>query len=182
MKDTKQEILDFWFEETKPAQWFQKNSEFDREISDRFLNDYNLCREGVYDGWQEEAKGCLALCILLDQFPRNMFRGSARAFKTDAQALLIARHAIGQGFDKTLDIAERRFIYLPYEHSENLSDQKTSVSLFEDIKDEDPQGYEYALKHLEVIERFGRFPHRNDVLGRENTDEEEKYLAQGGGF
>lgn len=174
--------MDFWFEETEPAQWFQKSSVFDREISDRFLNDYNLCREGVYDGWQDDAKGCLALCILLDQFPRNMFRGSAKAFQTDAQALLIAKKAVESGYDKSLNPTERRFIYLPYEHSENLGDQKTSVSLFEGMKEEDPQGYEYAVKHLEVIEKFGRFPHRNDVLGRENTDEEEKYLAEGGGF
>ena len=182
MKDTKQEILSFWFEEISPSQWFHKSEEFDRKISERFLADYNLAREGVYDGWQDEAKGCLALCILLDQFPRNMFRNSAKAFQTDQKSLLIAKHAVAKAYDKLLNATERRFIYLPYEHSENLNDQKTCVSLFEDIKDEDPQGYDYAIRHLKVIEEFGRFPHRNDVLGRENTDEEIEYLKNGGGF
>ncbi len=182
MKDTKQDILSFWFEETSPSQWFQKSTEFDRKITDRFLADYNLGKDGVYDGWQEENKGCLALCILLDQFPRNMFRASAKAFQTDHKALLIAKHAVSKGYDKVLNATERRFIYLPYEHSEHINDQKTAVKLFEDIKQDDPQGYEYALRHLKVIEEFGRFPHRNDALGRESTDEEKKYLAQGGGF
>lgn len=182
MKDTKQQILSFWFEETTPSQWFQKSDEFDREISDRFLTDYNLGKEGVYEGWKEEPKGCLALCILLDQFPRNMFRDTPQAFQTDHKSLLIAKHAVSKGYDKLLSAKKRRFIYLPYEHSENLNDQKTCVELFEDIKDEDPQGYDYAVRHLKVIEEFGRFPHRNKILGRDSTEEEQEYLKNGGGF
>ena len=182
MKDTKQQILSFWFEETNPSQWFQKSDEFDREISDRFLTDHNLGREGVYDGWKDGAKGCLALCILLDQFPRNMFRGSPQAFQTDEKALLIAKHAIAKGYDELLTPTQKRFVYLPYEHSENLNDQKTCVKLFEKIKDDDPQGYDYAVRHLKVIEQFGRFPHRNKALGRESTEEEIEYLENGGGF
>ncbi len=182
MKDTKQDILSFWFDDINPSQWFQKNDEFDRAISDRFLADYHLGKDGVYDGWRDEAKGCLALCILLDQFPRNMFRNTPQAFQTDSKALLIAKHAVSKGYDKLISEDQRRFLYLPYEHSENLNDQKICVELFEDIKNDDPQGYNYAVRHLRVIEKFGRFPHRNNALNRESTEEELEYLQNGGGF
>ncbi|MCB9973087.1 MAG: DUF924 domain-containing protein [Rhodospirillales bacterium] len=182
MKDTKQNILTFWFHDIPPSQWFQKNEEFDRQLSERFFADYLLARDGVYDGWMEDAQGCLALCILLDQFPRNMFRETAQAFETDAKALLIAKHAVAKGYDKMLEAIRRRFIYLPYEHSEHLNDQKTAVTLFETTRKEDPLGYDYALRHLEVIEKFGRFPHRNQALSRDSTPEEQAYLRAGGGF
>jgi uncharacterized protein (DUF924 family) len=177
MRDTKEEILSFWFEETRPSQWFQKNEEFDGQIRDRFHVSYKMARDGLCDSWNIDAQGCLALCILLDQFPRNMFRDSKQAFETDGKALLVAKHAIAKGYDQLLPPVKRRFIYLPFEHSESLNDQKRCVELFESIKDEDPLGYDYAVKHLEVIERFGRFPHRNKVLGRKNTPEEQEYLA-----
>src|SRR5690606_35231277 len=122
-------------------------------------------------------------CVVLDQFPRNMFRGSAKSFATDGKALLIAKQTVSKGFDLLVPPEKRRFIYLPYEHSEAMNDQKKSVELFARLKAEDPIGYEYALRHHEVIEKFGRFPHRNAVLGRESTPEEEEYLAQpGAGF
>lgn len=180
MRDTKEEILHFWFEETSPAQWFQKNDIFDGQITDRFLVTYEMAANGLCDGWSVDPDGCLALCILLDQFPRNMFRNSGRAFATDNKALLIAKHTVSKGFDQILPPIQRRFIYLPYEHSEKLADQKKSVTFFEGMKEEDPVGYDYALRHYDVIERFGRFPHRNKILGRENTQEEEEYLAQPG--
>lgn len=182
MKDTKSNVLDFWFQETSPSQWFQRSDLFDREISERFYTDYNLASDGVYDGWKNEAEGCLALCLLLDQFPRNMFRGSPMMFMTDEKALLIAKHAVAKGYDMMLAPLQRRFLYLPYEHSESLNDQKTCVKLFENMKDEDPVGYDYAVRHLDVIERFGRFPHRNEVLGRDTTNDEIMYLEQYGGF
>ncbi len=183
MRDTKMEIIYFWFDETEPRLWFQKSDDFDAQIRERFLTTYEMAREGLCDHWRQDAEGCLALCLVLDQFPRNMFRGDAQAFATDGQGLLVARYALAKGFDQVLAPIKRRFLYLPFEHSERLTDQKKSVALFEAMKDEDPLGHEYALRHLDVIERFGRFPHRNHILGRDNTAEEEEYLAQpGSGF
>ena len=183
MKDSKTEILDFWFVETAPVQWFQKNDEFDGLIRERFGALYEKAKDGFYDGWMQDADGYLALCILLDQFPRNMFRDTPRAFESDPKALDVARRAIALGLDQVLLHVKRRFIYLPFEHSENLEDQKRSVELFETMADEDPLGHEYAVRHLKVIEQFGRFPHRNVILGRENTKEEAEYLAEpGSGF
>jgi len=183
MKDSQKDILHFWFEETKPQQWFQTNPEFDALIQERFSEAYTMAKDGMFEDWKKDSDGCLALCLLLDQFPRNMFRGTPEAFATDGKALLIAKHAVSKGFDQLLAPIKRRFLYLPYEHSENLSDQKKCVELFEKMKSDDPLGYDYAVRHLEVIEKFGRFPHRNEILERENTPEEEEYLAQpGAGF
>ncbi|MFP4313567.1 MAG: DUF924 family protein [Alphaproteobacteria bacterium] len=176
MKDSKQSIISFWFEETKPQQWFQINPEFDQIIRDRFFNTYELAASGACEDWKKDAEGCLALCILLDQFPRNLFRGEKQAFETDKQALLIAKHAIHRGFDQILIPMKRRFLYMPFMHSENLNDQKRSVELFETMQVEDPMGYEHALRHYREIERFGRFPYRNKALERSNTPEEDEYL------
>lgn len=183
MRDTCNEIIHFWFSETEPVQWFQKNKDFDNLIRERFLVSYNMAKEGLSDEWQTNSEGCLALCILLDQFPRNMFRNTPQAFETDEKALRIAKSCVKNGLDQVLSPLKRRFIYLPFEHSETIEDQKKSLKLFETLKKDDPLGYEYALRHYEVIEKFGRFPHRNKILGRENTPEEEEYLAQpGAGF
>lgn len=183
MRDIKTEILYFWFEETQPQQWFQKNEDFDNLIRERFHSTYRLAVDGLCDLWRDDAQGCLALCIVLDQFPRNMFRGQPEAFAADPKALLVAKHAIARGFDQTLPATQRRFLYLPFEHSENLEDQKRCVELFHTLQAEDPLGYDYALRHQDVITRFGRFPHRNAVLGRKNTPQEDEYLAQpGAGF
>lgn len=183
MKNSASDVLTFWFEDTQPQQWFQVNPEFDARIREDFEGLYNNAAQGLCDDWKNSPDGCLALCIVLDQFPRNMFRGDPKSFATDKQALLISKHAISKGFDQVLQPEKRRFLYLPYEHSENINDQRTSVELFEKMKDEDPLGYEYAVKHLKVIEQFNRFPHRNKVLGRDSTEEEEEYLAQpGAGF
>lgn len=178
MRDIKQEILHFWFEETQPAQWFQKNPDFDQLIRERFLANYRLAADGVCDLWRDDSDGCLALCIILDQFPRNMFRGQPEAFATDPKALLVARHAIARGFDQTQPPVRRRFLYLPFEHSESAMDQERSVALFQSMQADDPLGYDYALRHQAVIDQYGRFPHRNAILGRQNTPEEHEYLAQ----
>jgi uncharacterized protein (DUF924 family) len=183
MRDTKQEVLKFWFEETAPAQWFQKNDTFDDEVRERFHVTYDMAAKDLCAEWARDADGVLALCLVLDQFPRNMFRGSPKSYSTDEKALLIAKAAVNRGLDQILSPVKRRFVYLPFEHSENLNDQKRSVKLFESMKEADPLGYEYALKHYEVIEKFGRFPHRNVILGRESTSEELKYLSlPGAGF
>ncbi len=183
MRDTKQEVLKFWFEETAPAQWFQKNDTFDDEVRERFHVTYDMAAKDLCAEWARDADGVLSLCLVLDQFPRNMFRGTPKSYATDEKALLIAKAAISRGLDQILSPLKRRFVYLPFEHSENLNDQKRSVKLFESMKEADPLGYEYALKHYEVIEKFGRFPHRNAVLGRDSTAEELKYLSlPGAGF
>ena len=177
MRDIQAEILDFWFVQTQPAQWFQKNEDFDDLIRKQFEQAYDLACQGILENWRDSPEGCLAYILLLDQFPRNMFRGSAKAFATDKKALDVARHAVNKSFDDVFSAVQKRFIYLPFEHSEHIEDQKISVDLFSQIKAEDPLGYDYAIKHLEVIEKFGRFPGRNKALGRQNTPEEEAFLA-----
>lgn len=183
MKDAKNAILNFWFVESTPAQWFQKNPTYDDLIRSRFEGDFDLATAGIFDGWTDGAEGCLALCILLDQFPRNMYRDSPLAFASDPKALLVAKHAVEKRFDQIIQPARRRFLYLPFEHSELMEDQDRSVALFETLKKDDPLGYDYAVRHRDVIVKFGRFPHRNAILGRENTLAEVSYLAEpGAGF
>jgi uncharacterized protein (DUF924 family) len=177
MRDTRQDIIQFWFSETEPHQWFDKNDEFDALIRARFLMNYEMACEGLCDHWQNEADGALALCIVLDQFPRNMFRGDTQSFASDEKALFTAKNAVSKGFDKILKPLKRGFLYMPFMHSENINDQKKSVAFFKTMIDDNPMGYDYALKHLDVIQKFGRFPHRNVVLGRENTPQEQEYLA-----
>lgn len=183
------EILDFWFGKPDEADygkprkvWFIKNPEFDQEVRSRFLKDYQQAATGELDDWKTSPHGCLALIILLDQFPRNMFRGQPQAFATDPQALAYAQHAVAQGFDKQLLPIQRQFIYLPFEHSENLEHQHQCIELFSMLKDhpECSSCVDYAHRHHKVIERFGRFPHRNKILGRETTPEEAEFLKQPG--
>lgn len=182
-------ILDFWFGKPdepdfgKPRKfWFTKNSEFDQEVRNRFLTDYQQAAKSQLEDWKTSPESCLALIILLDQFPRNMFRNQPQAFATDSQALSYAQYAVTVGFDQQLLPIQRWFIYLPFEHSENLIDQRQCVDLYQQLKDypEMADGINYAVKHLEVIERFGRFPHRNQILGRDSTPEEVEFLKQRG--
>jgi len=177
MRNTQKEILTFWFEDTNPQQWFQKNTDFDEDIRARFESDYQLAIEDIYDGWMETAKGCLALILLLDQFPRNMYRDSPKMVASDHKALAVAKHAISKKFDTMLSTDEKAFMYLPYEHSEDIEDQDISVSLFQNLKDDNPIYYDYAVRHYDVIRKYGRFPHRNVILGRQNTKMEEDYLS-----
>jgi uncharacterized protein (DUF924 family) len=183
------QILDFWFGKPDEADygkprkvWFTKNPEFDQEVRSRFLIDYQQAAAGHLDDWKASPLGCLALIILLDQFPRNMFRGQPQTFATDPQALAYAQHTVAQGFDKELLPIQRCFVYLPFEHSENLAHQRQAIELFSTLKDypECASGVDYAHRHLKVIERFGRFPHRNEILGRETTPEEAEFLKQPG--
>lgn len=177
MRDTRQEIVHFWFVETEPRLWFQRSDEFDAIIKDRFAMTYNMARDGLCNSWSVDAEGCLALCLLLDQFPRRMFRGTADEFETDERALLVAKQAISKGFDQLLAPEKRFFLYIPFEHSERLSDQKKNLDLFKSMQDENPVAYFVAQQRYAVIEKYGRYPERNAVLGRENTPEEKAYLV-----
>jgi len=183
------DILDFWFGRPGDAGyggkreiWFEKNDDFDAEIRDRFMVDYEAAEAGRLDPMQRTARGALALVILLDQFPRNMFRGQSRSFATDARAGEIARHAIEQGYDRGLALGTQQFYYMPFEHGEDPTDQRRSVELFRASAEDErkTENIGYAVQHLEIIERFGRFPHRNAILGRESTDEELNFLTDGG--
>lgn len=184
-----QKILNFWFgkpEESnygKPRKfWFIKNKEFDYKIKSQFHNVYEQAAAGKLNNWQHQPLSCLALIIILDQFPRNMFRNSPRAFATDNLAKALAQYAITYQFDTKLIPVQRWFIYLPFEHSENLEDQETSIKLFDSLpaNADSKSAINYAHRHWEVIQRFGRFPHRNQILGRTNTSEETKFLQQAG--
>lgn len=180
-----EEVLDFWFghegeedyDEFREA-WFTKDPEFDREIQDRFGSLYEEAAAGRLESWKDEARSCLALIVVFDQFPRNMFRGDTRMYATDEPARAAARHAVEHAYDRELPPGGRLFVYLPFEHSEDLEDQRFSVELFRGLAtkmgSEDLLGY--AVRHMEIIERFGRFPHRNEVLGRATTLEEAEFL------
>ena len=188
-----EEILAFWFGapdeavygQPRPA-WFRKDENFDAQIRTRFLTDVEAAIAGQRADWANDPRGALALLILLDQFPRNLFRNEARAFSGDAQALELARRAVDLGWDRVCLPVQRVFVYLPFEHSESLADQERSLVLFAALAAEQPgyDGYlDYARRHHEVIARFGRFPHRNAALGRPSTLAELDYLAQpGSGF
>lgn len=176
---TAADVLRFWFEE-HPKDWFVKNPDFDAEIRARFLSLHEAAAAGHLAHWADEARSCLALVIVLDQFPRNIYRGDARAFATDELARAAARVILERGWDKRMTQAEQLFAYLPFEHSESLEDQNLSCEL---MKDFDAEQLRYAIRHREIIERFGRFPHRNDILGRESTAAEIEFLKQpGSGF
>jgi uncharacterized protein (DUF924 family) len=173
------EVLKFWFARDRKA-WYQKNPAFDDEIRTRFLPLHEQALKGKLESWQAEAASCLALVILLDQFPRNMFRDSARAFAADAPAREAARVIVERGWDKNMSADERTFAYLPFEHSESAADQALSCELMKPLGEEP---YRYAVRHKEIIDRFGRFPHRNAALGRESTSEEIEFLkTPGSGF
>lgn len=169
-------VIDFW-REAGPARWFAKDDDFDRRFRDRFLDAHEAAARGDHEDWQATPEGALALVLLLDQFPRNSFRGSARAFATDGQALDIAARAVDRGDDRRVDAPLQPFFYMPFMHSETLADQERCVELCRRIGG---STLEYAILHRDIIERFGRFPHRNPVLGRSTTEAEQAFLDQGG--
>ena len=182
-QSTSAEVLLFWFgpasERGKAHKhWFVKSEAFDLEVRQRFLAVYEEAAAGKLTHLKESAADCLALIVLLDQFPRNMFRGTPRAFATDPLALETARHAVDRGFDRSLLPVERLFVYLPFEHSEALADQDRSCDLTRalDAYPETNDVYRYALAHRDIIRRFGRFPHRNAILGRASTPQELEFL------
>jgi uncharacterized protein (DUF924 family) len=183
---TQAEILDFWFAgdpSARRAVWFQKDDAFDAGCH-RFSEALAAAKRGELDRWAGSAEGALALLILLDQLSRNLHRGSSEAFAADPKARAIASDAIVQGFDRELTPTQRMFVYLPFEHAEDPADQDRSVMLFESIRETlGDSTVDYAAGHRDVIKRFGRFPHRNAVLGRANTPAEDAYLAEpGAGF
>jgi uncharacterized protein (DUF924 family) len=172
------EILKFWFEETSPSQWWKKNDAFDQTISDRFSELHHKAASCELYEWRENAPGRLAEIIILDQFSRNMFRGTPEAFAQDALALALAQEAVARGADQELNQVERGFLYLPYMHSESIKIHQVAVSLYS--KQGEDSNLEWELKHKKIIERFGRYPHRNEILGRISTSEEQEFLQQPG--
>jgi uncharacterized protein (DUF924 family) len=172
------EIVAFWFETLKPEDWYRKNPAIDAAITERFSATYEALKMGVPPEWLAEPKGMLAAIIVLDQFPRNMFRDDPRAFATDRAALALAKRAIGEGTDMRLAPEQRAFIYMPFQHAETREDQARSVELFTALGD--PNNLDFARRHQAIIARFGRFPHRNSVLGRASTAEELAFLREPG--
>jgi uncharacterized protein (DUF924 family) len=183
---TPAEVLHFWFSDRARPLWFSRDDAFDGEIRAQFASTVEQAGRGELDGWASTGDGAMALVIVLDQFPRNLFRGSAKAFSFDAHARVIANRAIEAGFDKGFPLDRRFFLYMPLQHSESLADQERSVALFTQwAQEHDASQREvaddhlrYALSHRDTIVRFGRFPHRNAALGRVSTPDEESYIAQ----
>ena len=183
------EVLDFWFgapgsPESQQArrQWFAKDAAFDAEIRQRFGPTIEAALAGTLEGWAQAPQSALALIVVLDQFTRNVFRDTPRAFSGDPAALALARDVVDRGWDKQLAPLQRVFVYLPFEHSEEIVDQCESLRLCGLLRD-DPQAggmLEWAVKHYDIVERFGRFPHRNEILGRESTPQELEFLKQPG--
>ncbi len=170
-------VLQFWTE-AGPKRWYVRDDAFDAEIRKRFLDVHEQAAAGKLATWEDNAEGALALLILLDQFPRNMFRGDARAFATDSMARTVAGRALKRCFDQKIASPLRQFFYLPFMHSEEIADQDRCVALFEAYGD--PENLKYAIIHADIIRRFGRFPHRNPVLNRDTTKDEQDFLDSGG--
>ena len=175
------DVVGFW-REAGPEKWFTRSDAFDAQCAALFLEAHFRAARREHDGWMDNAEGALALVLLLDQIPRNVFRDSAHAYATDPLARHFAARAIDGGFDTAVDTgvdqALRVFLYLPFEHAEDLADQRRSLALHRSLPGEGADGW--AVLHFEIIERFGRFPHRNAALGRETTAEEQAFLDAGG--
>ncbi|MEM7400650.1 MAG: DUF924 family protein [Pseudomonadota bacterium] len=169
------EVLDFWFSDTSKERWFNSTNEFDLIIKSKFENLWESAAAGELGYWKNDAESALALVIVLDQFPLNMFRGKTKSFTTESDAIEVAHYAITNNFDKNLTKIKLPFLYMPLMHSENLNDQILSVKLFKKAKLE--SNLRFAEHHREIIKQFGRFPHRNIILGRTSTNEELEYLA-----
>ena len=169
-------LLAFWIE-AGPDKWFNRSDAFD-DACGGYVAMWEKARDGAFDGWAATAVGALALTILLDQIPRNVFRGEARQFESDAKALATARAAVAAGFDRTQPWPMRNFYYLPFQHAEDMAAQDEGLDLYRQGADQN--SYFYALVHADAIRRFGRFPHRNAMLGRQTTEAERAYLATGG--
>ena len=183
------EVLEFWFGATDSAErgrprkpWFVKSPELDAAVKQRFHATHAAAVAGQLDAWERTPLAALALVVTLDQFPRNMFRGQARAFAADAKALEVARRLVERGFDAALVPVERWFAYLPFEHAEEIEAQRQALALFERLGFDPASAgaFEYARRHHDVVARFGRFPHRNAILGRASTAEELEFLQQPG--
>lgn len=174
------DILHYWFDELEPQDWFRVDAKTDRVIAERFADLHQQFALAVPDIAWTQPEPALAAILLFDQFPRNMFRGTPLAFSTDDQALELASNVLERGLDTGQPAQRRQFLYMPFQHSEVLADQERAVLLFRSLGDE--EGLKYALEHRDIIARFGRFPHRNRVLQRGSTPEEEAFLAEHAGF
>jgi uncharacterized protein (DUF924 family) len=175
------DILNFWFETTDLSAelelnqtWFRSTDDFDAQIRDTFQESWEAAAEGDLDHWMDAPDSCLALIVLMDQFPRNMFRGQGRAYATDHRARIAARRLIDKGWDQVFGKRFRTFAYLPFEHSESVADQERGVDLMDSLGED--RSRKAAREHLDAIQRFGRFPHRNAALGRPSTPDELEYL------
>lgn len=171
---SKEEILDFWFSPEMKKAWFNSTEALDKKIRSQYETTWKAAIRGDYDEWKDSAEGCLALSILFDQMPLNMFRGEVKSFSTEAMAIRVAKHAIDKGFDRYIDKDRLAFLYMPLMHSEKIADQELSVALFEKAGLE--ENLRFAKHHRDLIKKFGRFPHRNKILQRESTAEEKAYL------
>lgn len=178
MYNKSKEIIKFWFEELTPKQWFIASEELDTKIYDRFGDVHAAAAKGELDSWRSTPEGSLAEIILLDQFSRNIYRGKPAAFANDLAALVLAQEAIKKGFHTKVETFKRRFFYMPFMHSESLLIHEKALRLFNEPGLED--NFDYEIKHKKIIERFGRYPHRNEILGRNSTAEEIEFLSQPG--
>ena len=169
-----QALIDFWFSDEAKQYWFKSTRLFDQRLIDSYIDTWRQAKRGKLDRWQQTAVGSLALVIVLDQFPLNMFRGTAKCFSTDASSLAVARGAIDKAYDRELTSDQKSFMYMPFMHSEDLDDQVLGVELFSQPGLEN--NLRFARHHYGIVERFGRFPHRNEMLGRESSEAEIKYL------
>jgi uncharacterized protein (DUF924 family) len=173
-------VIDFWFRELTPRQWFTDGGpELDALVRERFATLVEEARRGALDHWADSPRGRLALIIVLDQFPRHVFRGAPEAYSSDAKAQRLACEGIEAKVDEQLSVAERQFFYLPLMHAEDLGLQARSVQRFTALRDEAEAVLGFAVGHRDIVERFGRFPHRNGALGRASTAEEAAFLASG---
>jgi len=174
------ELVKFWFSPGAKKRWFDSTIEFDNELRDKYAELYEAACRGELDHWRDDVESALALVILFDQIPLNIFRGQPRSFASDGQARAVAVDVIGRNWDKSLSDEQKAFLYLPFMHSEMLEDQDRSVALFRAAGLEN--NLRFALHHREIVRRFGRFPHRNAILGRPSSDEEQAWLASKDAF
>ncbi|MDH5230549.1 MAG: DUF924 domain-containing protein [Gammaproteobacteria bacterium] len=179
-KEDYAEVLDFWFAPEVSARWFNATAEFDLDLRNRFETLWDAAKNQQLESWKQSAESCLALAIVLDQFPLNMYRNQAKAFSTEAQAISVSKHAIDQGFHLQLPTQQVAFLVMPLMHSEDLQDQDLSVTTFAQLNL--GENLKFAKHHQAIVERFARFPHRNSILGRSSTPEELEYLNSPDGF
>lgn len=180
MNITPQEIIDFWFSDRVKSQWFASTPELDKEVMEKYEAIWEQAASGELDDWGDDPDGCLALVIILDQFPLNMFRGQAKSFKTEDKAVDVALTAVNEGLDQKIEKEKLAFLYMPFMHSEDLTNQDISVKLYKENNLD--ANIKFAEHHRDIIRKFGRFPHRNGILGRESTAEEIVYLASENAF
>ena len=177
---TAESIIDFWYSDEVKPMWFNSTEAFDKKLKEKYEETWKNAIRGDYKDWQDSAEGCLALAIIFDQFPLNMFRNEVESFSTEAMAIKITKHAIAQKFDENLDKDKLAFLYMPLMHSEKIEDQDLSVALF--LKAGLIDNHKFAEHHRNIVQKFGRFPHRNEILQRTSTEAEIEYLLSDGAF